>query len=325
MSILYALEHSTALCKQYDSSQIRKNDAKHTSVPLSHLETVIIGKGAGVSSGVLFACLRRGIPVHFLYREGFYAGSLMSYDTGNSPLRNRQYAIAFEPDQRLEYARLFVLGKMRNIAGFLANQDSGLNRDLIKGLIQKVQHCSSIEKLRGYEGMASRFLFQTLKGCIDSCWGFTKRSKHPPADAANAVISFAYAVLYSQVNEAVSAAGFDPFRGWLHSIKYGHPAFVSDCMELYRSPVADRVILKLLTDKTITPDQFSPGPDGDPGIYADSPARDRIITAMMDRLDTVKQYQGKRLTFRQWIRADLHALAQAVVKNIPWNPTPLYR
>ncbi len=335
MGTVYCLEPGTYLKKDHQAFQIYRDDRLYTGIPVAHVDRLVVAQRTSVSTGVLIQCLREGIPVHFLSSTGRYLGLLQPNHQKNSPLRDTQYRIAFDDTRRLQWSCRIVEQKIRNMRSLL-RQWSDAFPDWIQKLtemIPLVDRAETLTQLRGYEGVASRYLFEAYRVILPDKWNFTRRAKHPPPDPPNAVMSLCYTMLFSQVYEAVVTAGFDPFRGWFHDTSYGHPAFVSDCCELYRSVVADPVISEVLRREDISPENFlhAGKKDGEQsgttgqGVQADDTTFREIIRTMEGRFEALRTIDDRTLTLRQWIRDDILRLAQAATSETEWKPARLRR
>lgn len=335
MGTVYCLEPGTYLKKDHNAIRIYRGEQLYTGLPVSHVDRLVVAQRTSVSTGVLIQCLREGIPVHFLSSTGKYLGVLQPNHQKNSPLRDEQYRIAFDEKKRLLWSRKIIEQKVRNIRSLLKQWPEDTTEWVRKltEMLPLIAGARTLKLLRGYEGVAGRYYFGALREIIPPKWGFTHRAKHPPPDPPNAVMSLCYSLLFSRVYEAVVTAGFDPFRGWFHETSYGHPALVSDCCELYRSVVADPVILDLLQSDELSPENFhtsgnsekEPSGSGGPGVHADEATFREIIRSMESQFEVIRTVNNRTMTLRQWIRDDMIRLAHSVSEGSEWKPARLRR
>jgi CRISPR-associated protein Cas1 len=119
-----------------------------------------------------------------------------------------------------------------------------------------VELAVDLESLRGIEGQAADIYFSDLASLLPDGFTFTERSKRPPRDPTNSLLSLAYTLLSKEVHSAVEIAGLDPYVGYLHAVHYGRPSLALDLMEEFRSIVADSVVLSLINNRRLTPEDF---------------------------------------------------------------------
>ena len=216
-----------------------------------------------VSAQVIKLFLDRGTEVHFVSRAGKYYGSLQPALTKNSVLRIAQHKAYQDAELRLKYARLFVQGKLSNMRTMLlrynrelkeAQLDEAVLR--IKALIKNILPVTSLNSLMGIEGAASREYFRVFNYLIKEHipFDFQHRSRRPPGDPVNALLSLAYTLLTKDMVAAVSIVGYDPYIGFLHRSDYGRPALALDLIEEFRAIIADSVVLTVLNKGIISVD-----------------------------------------------------------------------
>ncbi|MGM0609351.1 MAG: CRISPR-associated endonuclease Cas1, partial [Candidatus Muiribacteriota bacterium] len=159
-------------------------------------------------------------------------------------------------------AAAVVNGKIKNSANFMSsrgiyNKERQLT-EAASGLKSfKPVYTDSMDKIRGLEGAASALYFRMFNKMVKNPdFKFTKRSKRPPLDPINAMLSYIYTILLSEVLTALQINGLDPYLGSLHEISYGRPSLACDLVEEYRAPVADRFVLELVNRKIVKPDDF---------------------------------------------------------------------
>lgn len=133
---------------------------------------------------------------------------------------------------------------------------------------------NTLEALRGCEGFAAKSFCAALKEIVGPAWGFDGRNRRPPRDPVNAMLSFGYALLSHNVFALAKAQGLNTHVGYLHPARPGHPALVSDLIEEFRAPVVGRLILTLITEGRLRPDDFSSSTEN--GCLLNPPASRRL-------------------------------------------------
>jgi len=155
-------------------------------------------------------------------------------------------------------------------------------------------------------------------------FSFDHRNRRPPRDPVNALLSFAYTLLQKTVQSALQIVGFDPYIGFLHEPLYGRPALSLDLMEEFRPVIADSVVLSIINNRILTPDDFYS--EGD-GILLKQDARKKFMKAFDERikLKVTHPHFGYQLTYLRVIELQARLLAKTLRKEIPEYPVFLIR
>ena len=206
------------------------------------------------------------IGATFLSSNGRFNGSLSFGESKNVFLRQKQYRILDSPNQSLKIARSIVSGKIRNQLSFMQRikRKGGITEQnvfdaisSVKRALEGAEKTGDIEKLRGFEGIASKHYFSVFGYNIQPEWAeFKTRSKNPPRTNVNAVLSFLYTLLLYRVESAIESQGLDICAGNLHALNYGKNALAFDLMEEFRSPIADSCCCSLFNLGTLKEDDF---------------------------------------------------------------------
>lgn len=246
-------------------------------VPLHDVERVVISGCPAVSIPVLHELMRRGIPVTFLSANHRWMGALTSDNLANAKRRIAQYKVAENDDERLIVASELVHCKIRNCRRVLQRLSAARKESILPKQLEATQTLAelarkvslvpeSLESLRGYEGLSAAVYFSRLSDFFPADMPFESRSKHPPLNAANALMSWTYSVVIGEIVSAIKAHGLDPFLGYLHEISYNMPALAYDLIEPLRAPLCDMLVMHLLNHRILRPEHFECREDED-GIY----------------------------------------------------------
>ena len=179
----------------------------------------------------------------------------------------------------------------RHIRNHGAESDCSAVESCVRTLavnISKVEHASSSDELRGYEGECASLYFGCFNSMITSQkedFVFNHRSKRPPLDNVNALLSFVYMVLVNDIRSALETTGLDPQVGFFHRIRPGRPSLALDIMEEYRAYIADRVVLNLINLNQVSRGDFEKKETGE--IRLSDKARKEAIIAYQKRKDEV--------------------------------------
>lgn len=228
-------------------------------VSLDKIREIVLCGPAQITTQAVAACLKHGIPVHYLSMHGRYLGITSPMTNFNGLLREAQWRGRFNPMARLEFARSMVAAKLVNMKTILRrylrddmteSEKADIGR--IKFLNKQVQTDDTIDTLRGHEGVAAKIYFSHFSRFIKpgrrSGFPFNGRNRRPPRDPANALLSFGYSLLAKDCVGACLRVGLDPFCGYFHSMKYGRPSLALDIMECFRQPVVDSAVLSSINN-----------------------------------------------------------------------------
>jgi CRISPR-associated protein Cas1 len=241
-----------------------------TRIPLHHLSGITVFGQVMLSPFLIGRCAQDGRDITWLSRSGRFQGRLHGPVSGNVLLRRAQHQVLNDPQATLEIAKRFVAGKLQNARGTLlraareseTENDQTALRDAARGhasAITLLRDCSSLDELRGVEGITAKAYFAAFTSLVRTNrddFTFTERSKRPPRDPINALLSFTYALLTGDCIAALEGVGLDPQVGFLHVLRPGRPALALDLMEEFRSSLADRLALTLINRGQITRTDF---------------------------------------------------------------------
>lgn len=204
-----------------------------------------------------------GILITNLTFDGEACYSILPAKYINYDLRIRQYETYKSEENRLKIARYIVLKKIEFSFQFIKSSKSRHKTLSIKKLrkefnkiYDKVCASNTIDELLGYEGNFSKIYFNCLKEISNGKVKFSQRSKRPPKDEANALMSFIYTLTYTLISNLLFAAGFDPYIGFLHSEDYGRNSFALDILELFRANFCDRFFINITNRNIMLPKHF---------------------------------------------------------------------
>ena len=264
-------------------------------VPLHMLEGVVCFGNVGASPFLMGRCGQRNIAMAFLTERGRFLARVVGPVSGNVLLRRAQYRWADDPQRAALIARTCVAAKIANSRGVLqrglrdhaeriaAEPVREAVRELERG-VRRAVSSDSVDSVRGVEGDAARAYFGVLDHlitCGDDALRFEKRSRRPPTNAVNALLSFVYTLLLHDVVGALSAVGLDAQVGFLHRDRPGRPGLALDLMEELRAFFADRLVLSLLNRRQVRAKGFEVRETG--GVYMDDETRKTVLTAYQER------------------------------------------
>jgi CRISPR-associated protein Cas1 len=265
--------------------------------PPHHLELIALLGDVHITGEATRFCLERGIAVAWFGAGGRLLGRLVPETSRSGDLRLLQYAAWTDETRRLELARHTVAAKLSNAAGGLSDlrrnyPDQPLWPEAEHALRELSRRAvgASRASLLGLEGLGAHRYFEALTHAFRGDIGFDGRRQYPPPDPANALLSFAYALLGNQLAGLLEARGLDPTIGYYHEVRPGRPSLALDLLEEFRHPVADRFVLRVCNLRMMRPEMFQPDADRSGGVRL---GRD-----------------GQRLFFTEWERFLLRPLRE---------------
>ena len=294
LNTLYVTTPDSALHKEGESLVVKVDHVKRLQVPLHHLQGIVVMTQAWVSPDLQRACLERDMTLVFLTERGRFLGRLEGTGAPGGLLRRDQMQAHFDPKRTLALARTFVKGKLANQRQVLqrAAREARLGEEgpLTEAaerlrLLQKlVEMMETLDQVRGCEGEGAARYFEQFEAMVRqqrSAFPWRGRTRRPPMDPLNALLSFSYALLMGDCLSACQGVGLDPAIGYLHAFRPGRPALALDLMEAFRPLVADRLVLTLINNQQVGPKGFRASESG--GIEMDEETRKLVIVTYQER------------------------------------------
>jgi CRISPR-associated protein Cas1 len=320
MSSLYITQPDAVLSKQYEAFKVALKQEDGTwqkqSIPAQTIEQVILMGNPQVTGDALMYALELGMPVHYLSSFGKYLGAALPGHSRNGQLRLAQYGLYQDTEQRLALVKAMITAKIHNQYAVLYRH--GQKENPLKQRKGMVAQQRTLDQLRGLEGLAAREYFAVWATMLDKSWQFTGRNRRPPTDPVNALLSFAYGLLRSQATAAVHIAGLDPYIGYLHEVHHGQPAMVLDLMEEFRPLIADNLVLAMINNRTLQPQDFTEGL----GAYRLSDNGRKTFLQAFDRKmnDEFKHpVFGYRCSYRRAIMLQARLLAKYLQEGVEYK------
>ncbi len=295
LNVLYVTTPETYLSKDGENIVVKKDEQEYFRIPVHNLEGIVYFGQKGISHAVLGMCAERGICVSILTPNGNFLARVEGPVSGNVLLRKQQYRLSDDKIQSAKIARLFVMAKISNAKNVLgrAIRDHAdcVNEEKIKKVINdmnlmiyKLEKNENLDEIRGLEGMASYAYFSVFNEMIvaqKEDFYFKERSRRPPKDKINALLSFVYTLLVHECRAALETVGLDPAVGFLHRDRPGRPSFALDLMEELRAYLADRIVLSLINRQQVTKDSFTVSEAE--GIYINDTAKKILLETWQKR------------------------------------------
>lgn len=290
-NVLYIMTPDSYLFCENEAIAVRVGGVEKARIPAQTIESIVCIGMMTVSTPLIRFCGDRGIGLSFCSEYGRFYGRIQGPVSGNVLLRKRQYEIAGKPEE-VAIVKNILYGKIANTKLLLirAARERPEAADHLREQAKKLTSCAdlirdadSIDTMRGIEGVAAAAYFgafESMQVVNSEEMMFEKRTKHPPENRMNALLSFLYMLCKNDVQSALETVGLDPAFGYLHTLRPGRPSLALDLMEELRAPLCDRIALSLTNLKQIQANDFST----DNGKYMLSDAaRKKVIEAYQNR------------------------------------------
>lgn len=270
LNTLFITQPNVRLCYSNQAVVVKVEDDVIQRVPLHNIEQIVTFNYTAASAQLMYECAVRNIALSFHSPQGKFLARVSGPTSGNVLVRRQQIIIAENDEQCLQFAQSFISSKISNQLTLLKNGIKNLTTSqkqahLRKSSLKLAQNLSrlhqytTLEQLRGFEGANAALYFSCFSQLIlskDPNLQFHTRTKRPPQDNVNVMLSFGYTLLKNDVMAALEACGLDPYIGYLHQVKPGKPALALDVMEELRPVYVDRFVLKCINKKIILSSHF---------------------------------------------------------------------
>lgn len=272
---LYISEHGAKIGVEKGAITVWLPEQGKTRVPMAGIERITLLGRASISNEAMARCTQAGIRIVAMHASGRFRFAVGGPSGGNVLLRVEQLR-AFDQDERgLPIAQSIVAGKIQNSAQLVQRwlwESSGSSRELLARELaalneraQRVRVATDFDTVRGIEGDAARQYFKAMGhylSTVSSQFTFDRRSRRPPRDPMNALLSFGYGLLTTELIGAIEAVGLDHQIGFLHRLRPGRPSLALDLVEEFRSPLVDRFVVRCISRRQIRLEHLTQLPGG---------------------------------------------------------------
>ena len=302
LNTLFVTTEGTYLAKDGQAVQVRHEEQTLPRVPLHNLDGIVCFGRVGFSSQLAGACAEANVTLSLMTPYGNFLAAVVGFTPGNVLLRRQQYRAADDEQQTAAIARNMVAGKIANCRSVLLRglgtrpeikprKNCGKRAKMMLPAIESVRRSCDTDQIRGYEGeSASRYfsIFPQLLNDAESPFRFTERSRRPPLDPMNALLSFLYAMLSHDARSACEATGLDAAVGFLHRDRPGRPGLALDLMEEFRAFLCDRLALSLVNRRQVRAGGFTRTESG--AYRMDDTTRKAVLVAYQKRKQDVIEH-----------------------------------
>lgn len=296
LNTLYVTTQGAYLHLESDTVRIDVERVLRGRIPLLRLQSIVVFGNVLISPALIERCAEDGRAIVLLSDRGRFAARIEGAVSGNVLLRRAQHLALSDGERRVNIARPMLAGKIRNARAVLLRaardtKDAGDRARIVTAAeaqrrsIERLPLRERVELLLGDEGEAARAYFGAFSAMIGSSqrgdFGLFERSRRPPRDRMNALLSFLYTLLRAECTAALEGVGLDPQVGFLHALRPGRPALALDLMEELRPVLADRFAITLVNRRQLLANHFEETPGG--GWLLNDDGRRLVIEAYQQR------------------------------------------
>lgn len=332
LNTLYITSPDAYLKLDGETVLIVREEQEPQRVPLLNLMAIVSFGYRGISPALMGYCAEHGIELSFLSPHGRFLARISGPVHGNVLLRETQMIRSVNPDQAIEAARSFIIAKIYNsrwvLERTLREYRERVDSVQIQNAIEQQKDClrqaatvQEIDTLMGVEGIAAKAYFSVFNQMIlrnELDFPFDERSRRPPTDRVNAMLSFAYTLLTNEICGALESVGLDPYVGYLHQKRPGRCSLALDFLEELRAPYADRFVLSQINLGKVTAKDFDVKENG--AVFLKEESRGNFLKAWQERKKESLTHPFLRekamwglvpyiqaMLFARWLRGDLDA------------------
>lgn len=331
LNTLYITSDDAFVRKERETFVVEISGQKIFQAPIHAIENIVCFGFKSLTPAIMAFCAENNVSISYLSENGRFLARVVGPQHGNVLLRKAQYAYAEKQEKALKVTQSIVAAKVFNYRSLLlrhqrnhpecSSSEVTAAVNAMARMLEAIRKAQTIDEVRGYEGESASLYFSVLSELIVAQredFVFSKRTKRPPLDPPNAILSFLYALLANDVRSALETVGLDPYVGFLHSLRPGRPSLALDLMEEFRAYLGDRLMLNLINLRQVTKEDFEMRESGE--VRIKDAARKTIISAYQKRKqeEIIHPFLEEKMTIgllphiqaqllAQWIRGDIDA------------------
>ena len=327
MAIVYFTEQGGKVAKEGSSLFLKKDKDVLVRIPIKNLEALVVFGRISFTPQAIDLLLIEAVPVSLLSIRGRLKGSLRPVGTKNVPLKIKQVKSYSDEGRKKQWVRSLIEAKISNscevIEGFRKNhgQDPNLKNASrkIKSIAERLYNVNEIEKMRAIEGEAARYYFEALPRMCKGELEFRGRSRRPPHDPMNSLISFAYALITAEIVALLFGVGIDPDIGLYHEVRYGRPSMALDVLEEFRHPIADKLAIYINNNRILKNNDFQKGDKN--SVTMTDEARKKFLHEYEKRMTApLHKEESKAKSFRDILKRQAERARRFIEKDEEYCP-----
>lgn len=320
MSYIYINEQGSEISVNGGYCVVITPDKISRKVPIETIEYVSLFGNIHITTPALQMFMQNKIPVTLYSNKGSYFGRIMSNENVNIARQRKQFRLSGDMEFSLNLSKRIIKAKIHNQIVVLnrycpKNEFAQSVKNCctqMKYIIRDIDKCNSVSRLMGYEGIAARNYFNGLGMCVVPEFKFSGRSRRPPKDEFNSMLSLGYSILMNEIYGAAEGKGLNVYAGFLHQDRENHPTLASDLMEEWRSVIVDSVVMSLVNGYEVKKNGFIKEENG---VFLDNETFKIFIKKYENKLRTQMsylEYDGGKMSFRRALWQQTAMLAKAI-------------
>lgn len=323
MSHVYVMNNGSIIGIDGGKLKITQKDELIRTVPKETVESISVFGNSSLTTPCLQYLMETGIPVSFFSERGKYYGRIESTSHQNVEVLKKQFEVFDDENFMLKMGRKLVIAKIHNQMILLKRYTGNVERNFDNSIAimstykKKAYYAESVEQLMGFEGIAARNYFDTLSQIIHPDFAFRGRTRRPPTDKFNSMLSLGYTLLIYEIYGQLQSVGLSPYYSVLHKSYNHHPALASDLMEEWRAVIVDSTVLSMIQGNEIHLEDFRE-PDENGGVFLTNSGMNKFIKKFERKMNTTAKYlkyDTASYSFRQALRIQCGKMKEAVIKN----------
>jgi CRISPR-associated protein Cas1 len=336
LNTLFITLEGAWLTKDGEAVDVRFEKQSRLRVPLHNLDGIVtLGWDIGMSPQLMQACAQAGVSISFCSPHGKFLAAATGFAPGNVLLRRTQYRVADDSAACVKIAREMIAAKIANSRTVLLRAARDHARESLETVCRRLacrardaRSCPDLNSLRGIEGDAADSYLSSLNDCLthpDPAWRMNGRSRRPPLDRMNCLLSFFYSLLAHDCRSALEACGLDAAVGFLHRDRPGRPGMALDLMEEFRAMLADRLALSLINRNQLQLRDFTVQEGG--AVLLKEDARKTVLMAWQERKqeEITHPFLGEKTTIGLLPHLQARLLARHLRGDLDAYPPFLWR
>ena len=299
LNTLFVTTQGAYLAKEGETVAVKVDGKVRLRLPIHTLDGIVCFGQVSCSPFLMGFCADRNVCISFLTEHGRFLARVQGPVSGNVLLRREQYRWADDPERAAAVARAVIIGKivnsrkvlqrvLRDHSGRVDEEAVQAGVDRLGAILMHIKNGMPLDRLRGFEGEAAMVYFRVFNHLIVANkeeFRFRERSRRPPLDKVNCLLSFIYTLLGHDVRSALESVGLDPAVGFLHRDRPGRPGLALDLMEEFRPCIADRLVLSLINLRQVRVGGFRQTESG--AVRMDDDTRKTVLLAYQRRKQDV--------------------------------------
>lgn len=328
MSYLYVCEQGASIGLADNRFQVKYRDGMVKSIPAETLEVIEVFGKVQITTQYIEECLKRGVNILYYSTNGAYYGRLISTNHVNVQRQRLQAERTKDLDFRIAFSKRLIDAKIRNqivvMRRYARHGNYNVERSVVEmqNMYKKLENAKSIEQVMGYEGTAAKTYFRELGRMIDPQFAFSGRTRRPPKDPFNSLISLGYSIILNEFYGKIDGKGLNPYFGVMHSDHEKHPTLASDLMEEWRAVLIDSLALSMLNGHELCKDDFYTETE-QPGFFLEKDGFKKYIQKLENKFRTETRYLSY-IDYSVSFRRAMDLQINQFVKVLETNDVELY-